>query len=150
MRLLSFVLLVALVTFLSSSTSASAAPANSDENVSLYESEPQFLGRALAVGNENSKRLLRTESKLVGDEDDEERAIMVKFKGSVAKLKAKFQKLMNWRYERMEKKGDDPDKLRRRYDIGNWGAHSRNKKLYNGFTAWYKEKHPGWVSKYDK
>ncbi|GMF34035.1 unnamed protein product [Phytophthora lilii] len=143
MRLLLWALVVALVTFLSSSEAAS----NLDqEQVVQSDSNYESLGRVLAAESvvSNGKRVLRSESEstvsTIDEEDDEERAI------SVSGTAQAISKVFNRRFTEYMNEGKTPAAVRR--DLDNSGAYmswpllSRNKKYANRYKAWLEKYHP--------
>ncbi|KAL4163377.1 hypothetical protein KRP22_014956 [Phytophthora ramorum] len=104
----------------------------------------------------DSERLLREGTKKTADEDeldasDEERAIMVKIRGSLSKLRAKYLKWkMNRftpRFEKLVKEGNSLDDVKKMYGIGQWGTPSRNKRFYKLFEEWVKTNYPNGLPK---
>nr|QVE55545.1 RxLR effector protein 34b [Phytophthora cinnamomi] len=94
MRVLLWVLLVALVTLLSSTDALSTN--NSDKKQVVQPNSEEVATRMLAANyeNNNDKRMLRGESKMTyatNAENDEERAVFIKFQGSVQRLREKLR-----------------------------------------------------------
>ncbi|KAE8914173.1 hypothetical protein PF005_g22686 [Phytophthora fragariae] len=154
MRLVLWVLLVTLVTLLSSSDASSTT--NSDKKLaSQLESSMEITPRILSVDYEsNNKRSLRGESKKTEtDEDGEERAIFVKYHGSIQNLKDKLRALnpfstksMEKRFAKLAAEGNTPDDYKKLYQIGTWSSRHWNRRLYEKYTAWYRVNYPNWRS----
>ncbi|KAG6619307.1 putative secreted RxLR effector protein [Phytophthora cinnamomi] len=129
MRVLLWVLLVALVTLLSSTDALSTN--NSDKKQVVQPNSEEVATRMLAANyeNNNDKRMLRGESKMTyatNAENDEERAVFIKFQGRT------------------------PDYYFKKYQIGTFNSRHWNRRFYKKYEEWYKRTHPDWVSEITK
>ncbi|KAG6613264.1 putative secreted RxLR effector protein [Phytophthora cinnamomi] len=160
MRVLLWVLLVALVTLLSSTDALSTN--NSDKKQVVQPNSEEVATRMLAANyeNNNDKRMLRGESKMTyatNAENDEERAVFIKFQGSVQRLREKFRdinpfstKNIEKRFQKLADKGRTPDYYFKKYQIGTFNSRHWNRRFYKKYEEWYKRTHPDWVSEITK
>ncbi|KAG6610896.1 putative secreted RxLR effector protein [Phytophthora cinnamomi] len=155
MRLLLWVLLVALATFLTSAGALSTI--NPDKKLVLQVNSGEKTA-LLTTDDENNrtKRLLRGKTKEIDAarvEDDEERAIMIKLEGLFQRLKERVRAINPFSTENMEKRfavlaneGKTPDYFKKEYRIGTWSSRHWNRRFYREYRAWYQRTHPDWVS----
>ncbi|KAG3194813.1 hypothetical protein PC128_g9049 [Phytophthora cactorum] len=140
MRVLLWLLLVSFTTLLASSDAASATTSDKKQLLSL---DIKLLSRALNVNNEKGKRFLRAGSKeTVAIEDEDERGIVVLLEMFFARIKAKIQRVLIRRFEKLDTQNITPGMLAKNYQIGTLAALARNKRFIKLYTAWYQEKHP--------
>ncbi|OWZ13015.1 RxLR effector protein [Phytophthora megakarya] len=152
MRLLLWILVITLVTFISSvSATSSIANSKKTEASQLTERDIDALNRLLADENSDAaKRFLRGEAEkdLTANDDSgelsaesEERGIIpssitnmiTKVKNGWAKWKAAA---LEKAFKHMMKNGETPTKLAKRLEIGG-ATEPRYEKLYEMYTAWW-------------
>uniref|UniRef100_H3GWP1 RxLR effector protein n=2 Tax=Phytophthora ramorum TaxID=164328 RepID=H3GWP1_PHYRM len=153
MRLIFWALIVTLISLLSSGEAAST----DKKQMAQRDSEIVFLPRELA-DNKDGERFLRTQNEKTADgdddeldADDEERGVMMKIRGFLSNLGAKYHnwkvKLLTPRFEKLVKEGNSLDDVKKMYGIGEGGTPSRNKRFYKLFEEWAKTNYPNGLPK---
>ncbi|KAE9006512.1 hypothetical protein PR003_g17427 [Phytophthora rubi] len=141
MRLLLWVLLVTLVTFVSNVNATSAITASKETTVSQFvDSDTDVL---TAGNNDNSKRFLRSDTKndltTADDDSDDPNAERGLFSliGSIKNGWAKWKSnALEKAFQHMLNHGETPTTLAKRLEIGG-ATEPRYERLYEKFTAWW-------------
>ncbi|GMF30291.1 unnamed protein product [Phytophthora lilii] len=154
MRLLLWVLVVTLVTFLSSSDAASTD--SNKKQVAQLESGLEFMGRDLAAENavSDDTRLLRSENKKTvdtADENDREERVAILSGTSnavrrvLAKIQAKIDLIFDKKFREYMENGMTPADVKKEFEpfsAMSWRLSSRDRHYVNRYETWLRTKYP--------